>query len=49
MKIDFFKVNDVTISGHLRSNFMVTNESPVMTSYLKLIVGLIICLSLTVL
>ena len=32
--------------GHLKSKFKVPNESPVMTSYLKLIVT--VCLSATV-
>ena len=47
-KIIFFKFCDVTVTlkGHLRSKVKVPNESPVMTSYLKLIVT--VCLSGTV-
>ena len=45
-KIIFFKFCDITAIGHLRSKVKVPNESPVMTSYLKLIVT--ICLSGTV-
>ena len=48
LKIFFFKFCDVIFpyKGHLRSKVKVPNESPVMTSYLKLIVT--ICLSGTV-
>ena len=44
----FFKFCDVIFpyKGHLRSKVKVSNESPVMTSYLKLIVT--VCLSGTV-
>ena len=46
-KIFFFKFCDITMTlGHLRSKVRVPNESPVMTSYLKLIVT--VCLSGTV-
>ena len=47
-KIIFLKFYDVTVTlkGHLRSKVKVPNESPVMTSYLKLIVT--VCLSGTV-
>ena len=46
-KIFFIKFCDVTdLKGHLRSKVNVPNESPFMTSYLKLIVT--VCLSGTV-
>ena len=47
-KLIFFKFCDVTVTplGHLRSKVKLPNESPVMTSYLKLIVT--VCLSVTV-
>ena len=48
LKKFFFLFCDIFFpyKGHLRSKVMVPNESPVMTSYLKLIVT--ICLSDTV-
>ena len=47
-KIIFFKIvrRHCDLKGHLRSKVKVPNESPVMTSYLKLIVT--VCLSGTV-
>ena len=47
-KLIFFKIllRHCDLKGHLRSKVKVPNESPVMTSYLKLIVT--ICLSGTV-
>ena len=47
-KIIFFKIVrcHCDLKGHLRSKVKVPNESPVMTSYLKLIVT--VCLSGTV-
>ena len=46
-KNNFFLNFVTSLKGHLRSKVKVPNESPVMTSYLKLIVT--VCLSGTVL